>query len=148
MKEFKREIYITFACLDFVTLAIYIIVNFIRHKVPFYSELVAFLEMQQPLGDNYIKIFFFLLMSTFFWLSLFVSMFWFWRQNTKVKWLAMVQIPFRLMCNAPSIPLIIAFISFLLEAVNVFSPLLLSTILIGLFLLMEIAKVVCLFKLK
>lgn len=151
MKGLKRKSYLCLALCDLFVLGQYLFVQFsqmFEGRIPFYDDLVHSIAYSRTLsegsGYGWVPVTL-AVISMLLLLSFFVSIYWYFRLNSKVKWLVLLQFPCRLAVFVPTVPYIINWLGRLFYQPN---EIYLAFIPLAFLTLMEAAKVIYLFKLK
>ncbi|HBO38628.1 MAG TPA: hypothetical protein DD638_08170 [Pasteurellaceae bacterium] len=114
-----RKDYLLFAFFDITYLSVYFIRQLNASKIPFYSDLIQLVRAAENYGEmipeNSIFVYVMSLPSYILYFSLFFSVWYYLKQNRKIRCLVFCQTPLRIVSLMPTIP-------FLLDMYKMFVP--------------------------
>lgn len=96
----RRWFFLFWGGMDLLALVRFVVVALMSHRVPFYDDFLDFMALSADHGWYGGLIF---CLSMLLYLSLFLSLYLFFRNSRLAKFVAYVQIPFRLLLAVPSI---------------------------------------------
>lgn len=138
----KKVVYYFFGLCDLITLCVYIIAQLNENRVPFYTDLSYIHNIAKQYGDLWV-VYLLNLPILILYLSLFISVWCYFRLNTQTKWVNLVQIPLRLFTMISTLPFFVELLRALL-----FSNMTSVVVIFLIFGSLELAKTLYLFRIK
>ncbi|MBZ7670457.1 arginine:ornithine antiporter [Klebsiella grimontii] len=135
MKLEQKNVFWFWGGMDLFYLLQFIVWNVYHQRVPFYSDILAYLQLVQSYGYAAAWLY---PLNVILIISIPVSMILFWRQSRNALWLAYAQTPLRLAFMLPSLSLVVWILREMEFKGSVFY--------IGFLLVSEAAKVVTLWR--
>ncbi|WP_248744861.1 hypothetical protein [Pseudomonas sp. MWU12-2037] len=132
----KKSVFLFWAAMDFLYVLGFLYFNLSRGRIPLYDDVLSFAQVNLQFGENLLTLFF--VGSMLLTISIPVTMWMLFRQHPWARFVAYVQVPFRLCFSVPSL-------SFIPWVISLFQ---LKQALIMIFILFvsEILKVISLYK--
>ena len=113
----KKTSYLAFGIFDLITLCYYLIIQLTESKIPFYSDFIQLNQLTARFGEGIkqSELYAYTMATPFLivYLSLFLSIWLYFKQNYNVKWVVLFQTPFRIISLVTTIPFLVSIFQWL-----------------------------------